>query len=228
MPDKRDNLLELGPGLGALTDNIFKRVNCLAAVELDPRLVVFLKDKYSEFDLRVKQDDILKIDLSCFGTRLRLVGNLPYHISSPILFHVNSFFDLIQDAHFMLQKEVVERMVASPGSKAYGRLSVMLQYRWKMDSLFDVSPNCFSPAPKVWSSLVRMIPIKNRHIKAKNYEHYKLVVARAFSQRRKMLRNSLKDIVNADTFCTVGIDSKLRAENLSVENFINLANESFK
>ena len=197
-PQIDDHMLEIGPGRGALTAKLIGRVKYLSALEVDPKLSGLLQNQYSCEQLGVTEGDILKTDLSKFGESLRIVGNLPYHISSSILFHANSFFPAIKDMHFMLQKEVVERMVSSPATKTYGRLSIMLQYRWRMELLFDVAPICFSPIPKVWSSVVRLMPILKRNNSVRNYKLFDQVVRNAFSQRRKMLRNSLKGIISED------------------------------
>ena len=221
-----DNILEIGPGRGAITQGLIENGDCISAVELDENLVDYLKTKYGPSKLRIKQGDILRTNLSTFGKNIRLVGNLPYHISSAILFHVTTFAKYVRDAHFMLQREVVERMVARPGIPSYGRLSVMLQYHWTMEKLFDLSPKSFSPSPKVWSSVIRMIPIKNHDIAACNYDYFKSIVATAFSQRRKMLKSSLKKIIDYNDMEAAGIDPTLRAENLSVKNFVDLANKT--
>ncbi len=225
-PQIDDHMLEIGPGRGALTANLIGRVKYLSALEVDPKLSDLLRSQYSREQLGVTEGDVLKTDLSKFGEPLRIVGNLPYHISSPILFHANSYFPAIKDMHFMLQKEVVERMVASPATKTYGRLSIMLQYRWRMELLFDVAPICFSPKPKVWSSVVRLMPMVKRNNSVKNYTFFDQVVRNAFSQRRKMLRNSLRGIVPEDILVSAGIDPTLRAEDLSVDDFITLVNST--
>ena len=227
-PQIDDQMVEIGPGKGALTAYLLGRVKHVSALELDPKLSNLLQNQYSRAQLSVTEGDVLKTDFSKFGDHLRIVGNLPYHISSPILFHADSYFQLIKDMHFMLQKEVVERMVALPSTKSYGRLSVMLQYRWRVESLFDVSPTCFSPNPKVWSSVVRLMPIEKRENPAINYGVFEKVVKRSFSQRRKMLRNSLKNIAPGHILINAGIDPELRAEDLSVDDFINLANNSYR
>ena len=225
-PRTDDNILEIGPGRGAITQGLIDNGNCISAIELDENLVDYLKTKYTRSNLRIKQGDILKTDLSTYGRNIRLVGNLPYHISSPILFHVSTFSKYVKDAHFMLQREVVQRMVARPGMPSYGRLSVMLQYHWRMEKLFDLSPKSFLPSPKVWSSVLRMIPIKNHDIAACDYDYFKSIVANAFSQRRKMLKSSLKKIMDYNDIAAAGINPTLRAENLSVTNFVDLANKT--
>ena len=225
-PRPGDNIFEVGPGRGALTDGILERIDSMSALELDVEAVTLLANRHKE-KLRILQGDILQDDFSRYGDEIRVVGNLPYHISSPILFHVDWFRGKIKDAHFMLQKEVVQRLVACPSTSCYGRLSVMLQLGWRLNSLFDVPPNCFAPVPKVWSSFVRMIPKKEKlHIKG-GLEYFKGLIALAFSQRRKMLRNSLRKIIDDSVFERSNIDPRSRAEDLSVEQFVKLANESF-
>ena len=225
-PRTEDNILEIGPGRGAITQGFIENGNCISAIELDENLVDYLKTRYGSSNLRIKRGDILKTDLSTYGRNIRLVGNLPYHISSPILFHVSKFFKYVRDAHFMLQREVVNRMVAGPGESSYGRLSVMLQYHWTMEKLFDLSPKSFLPSPKVWSSVIRMIPRKNHDFAVSDYGYFESIVANAFSQRRKMLKSSLKKIIDYSDIAAAGINPTLRAENLSVTNFVDLANKT--
>ena len=175
--------------------------------------------------LTLMEADALKLDWKEVhpGKALRIVGNLPYNISSPLLFHLMTVADRVIDQHFMLKKEVVDRMVATPGSKVYGRLSVMLQYRYRMQKMFDVPPGAFTPAPKVTSSIVRMVPRKVDELLPVDLERFAVIVAAAFNQRRKTLRNALAKLLTEKDIKKAGVDPALRAEALDVEAFVRLA-----
>lgn len=222
-PGKDDLLVEIGPGLGALTRPLLQSLNHLHVVEIDRDIVERLRREFSEKNLTVHSADALEFDFSMLGRNLRVVGNLPYNISTPILFHLSRFADSISDMHFMLQKEVVARMVAAPSTQDYGRLSVMLQYRFEMEQLFIVSPECFRPAPKVESAVIRMVPRRQPLIEAGREKLLAEVVSAAFSQRRKTLRNTLHAHLKQEDYLALGIDPGLRAENLSVEQFVAIA-----
>jgi len=194
------------------------------AVELDRDLVTLLQKKFSTDRLLIHSGDALQFDFASLvssGHKLRIVGNLPYNISSPLLFHLARFVSQVRDQHFMLQKEVVERMVAEPGSKDYGRLSVMLQWRYQMELLFVVPPAAFDPPPKVDSAIVRMIPVAA----PLDCEQHKLerVVTKAFSQRRKVIRNCLADLFTEAQLIQAGIDPKARPETVGLEPYVRLA-----
>jgi 16S rRNA (adenine1518-N6/adenine1519-N6)-dimethyltransferase len=223
-PEANDNMVEIGPGLGALTRPLLKQLNKLHVVEIDRDIIARLKTDYPQDKIVIHEGDALKFDFAMLGTPLRIVGNLPYNISSPLLFHFSDYAARITDMHFMLQNEVVERMVAEPSSPAYGRLSVMLQYRFYMEKLLDVPPQSFRPAPKVDSAIVRMIPIPADKIAVKDEALFAKVVLAAFGQRRKTLRNTLKGYLNEENFELLGIDAQLRAENLGVAEFTRIAN----
>ncbi len=223
-PQKNDRVIEIGPCLGALTTPLLQRVNHLDVIEIDRDIVDKLSKEFSQEKLTIHAADVLKFDFSALGSNLRIVGNLPYNISTPLLFHLSQFSEHIVDMHFMLQKEVVERMVGIPATSDYGRLSVMLQYRFDMEYVFSVPAESFSPAPKVESAIVQMIPRQKSSMDVQDEALLSHVVSAAFSQRRKTLRNTLRDYLNADDFSALGIDSGLRAENLSVENFVAIAN----
>ncbi|MDP1559582.1 MAG: 16S rRNA (adenine(1518)-N(6)/adenine(1519)-N(6))-dimethyltransferase RsmA [Nitrosomonas sp.] len=223
-PHENDQLVEIGPGLGALTRPLLQSLGHLYVVELDRDIVERLNQEYSHDKLTIYSTDALKFDFSSIGNALRIVGNLPYNISTPILFHLSKFAVNISDMHFMLQKEVVERMVALPSTSDYGRLSVMLQYRFEMEQLFIVPPESFYPIPKVESAIVRMFPIKQPVNKAQNEELFAQIVASAFSQRRKTLRNALRGHLEAEQLIALNIDPQLRAENLSTAQFVAIAN----
>jgi 16S rRNA (adenine1518-N6/adenine1519-N6)-dimethyltransferase len=222
-PCKGDHLVEIGPGLGALTRPLLHSLNDLHVVEIDRDIVERLHREFSGRNLTIHQGDALEFDFAALGPNLRVVGNLPYNISTPILFHLSQFADSIRDMHFMLQKEVVARMVAAPSTSDYGRLSVMLQCRFEMEQLFIVPPECFRPAPKVESAVVRMVPLGQPLTEASKEALFANIVSAAFSQRRKTLRNTLHNYLKPEDYLTLGIDPGLRAENLSVGQFIAIA-----
>jgi 16S rRNA (adenine1518-N6/adenine1519-N6)-dimethyltransferase len=225
-PRDGDTMVEIGPGLAAMTDLLLQSLPHMHVVELDRDLVARLEKRYPRERLSIHAGDALKFDFGSIpvpeGRKLRVVGNLPYNISSPLLFHLAEFADKVQDQHFMLQKEVVERMVAEPGSKAYGRLSVMLQWRYRMALMFVVPPDAFDPPPKVDSAIVRMIPIeKPLPVDAARLE---AVVAKAFSQRRKVIRNCVAGMFTEQQLVEAGINPADRPEAVPVEAYIALAN----
>jgi len=224
-PQRGDCVVEIGPGLGALTEPLVDRLDCLQVVEIDRDLIARLKKRFSPERLVVHEGDALAFDFSALATSpLKIVGNLPYNISTPLLFHLATFAEHIAAMHFMLQKEVVERMVAAPGTAAYGRLSVMLQSRFYLDALFDVPPEAFDPAPKVCSAIVRMIPKPADKLTVADPECFARLVTAAFGQRRKMLRNTLKPWFDEEGLAALGVSPTARAEDLSPEDFERLAN----
>jgi len=223
-PQPDDVMVEIGPGLGALTDPLLKILPRLHVVEIDRDIITRLQNNYPAAKLAIHAGDALKFDFSTLGERIRVVGNLPYNISTPILFHLSETIGNIIDMHFMLQKEVVERMVAAPSTPEYGRLSVMLQYRYAMELMFIVPPDAFHPAPKVESAIVRMIPYPVLPHPAKDAALFGAIVTAAFGQRRKVLRNTLKSYLDDAGFAALGIDPGLRAENLGFEKFVAIAN----
>src|SRR5512139_1266777 len=220
MPD--DNMVEIGPGLGALTRPLLKSLKRLHVVEIDRDIIARLKTDYPQDKIVIHEGDALKYDFAELPAPLRIVGNLPYNISSPLLFHFSAYAERITDMHFMLQNEVVERMVAEPSTAAYGRLSVMLQYRFYMEKLLDVPPESFRPAPKVDSAIVRMIPLPVSEVLVRDEARFAEIVTAAFGQRRKTLRNTLKGMVTEADFEQLGIDAQLRAENLGVAEFARI------
>ena len=226
-PRRDDLVVEIGPGLGALTAPLIERLDRLHAVEIDRDIVARLRRRFPPEQLQLHEGDALSFDFRSLVSGeqvLRVLGNLPYNISTPLLFHLAQFADRVYDMHFMLQKEVVERMVAEPGNTDYGRLSVMLQYRFVMDWLLDVPPEAFDPAPQVDSAVVRLIPRRPEELTARDERHFATLVAQAFSQRRKMLRNTLKGVIDDTAFTGVGIVPTARAEDLSVADYIRLSN----
>lgn len=223
-PEANDNMVEIGPGLGALTRPLLKQLNKLHVVEIDRDIIARLKTDYPQDRIVIYEGDALQFDFATLDAPLRIVGNLPYNISSPLLFHFAAYAARISDMHFMLQNEVVERMVAAPSTPQYGRLSVMLQYRFAMEKLLDVPPQSFRPAPKVDSAIVRMLPLPAEQIQVRNEALFARVVAAAFGQRRKTLRNTLKAWLAEADFARLGINAQLRAENLGVAEFTRIAN----
>jgi 16S rRNA (adenine1518-N6/adenine1519-N6)-dimethyltransferase len=228
-PKVDDLIVEIGPGLGALTQPLLKQLNHLHVVEIDRDIISWMETFYPKDKITIHNSDALKFNFSELAKlspsyKIRVTGNLPYNISTPILFHLLNNIDNIIDMHFMLQKEVVERMVAAPSTSEYGRLSVMLQYKLKMDYLITVPPEAFDPAPKVESAFVRCVPHAALPSLAKDEALFAKIVTAAFGQRRKTLRNTLKAYLDDAGFDALDINPQLRAENLSVAQFVSIAN----
>ena len=223
-PLQNDLLVEIGPGLGALTKPLLEKTKHLFAIELDRDIVNWMQNQYSKNNITIFNEDVLNFNFHQFDKKIRIVGNLPYNISTPILFKCIEDIKIITDLHFMLQKEVVERMIAAPSSSEYGRLSVMLQYYFAMEHLVHVPKESFDPEPKVESSFVRLIPYDNYPFVANNIDQFGKIVKEAFSQRRKTIRNTLKNFMNANDFENIDINPQLRAENLSVSDFVKISN----
>lgn len=222
-PKPGQPIVEIGPGLGALTAGLLAKVGHIDAIEIDRDIIAQLQKQFAREQLSVYSADALAFDFSRFGVGLRVVGNLPYNISTPLLFHLKRFSAIICDMHFMLQKEVVERMIAGPGGRDYGRLSVMLQCDFSIDHLFSVPASAFDPAPQVESAFVRLTPLPEPSIAAAYRDHYADVVAAAFNQRRKTLRNALAAFLSARDIAQLGIDPSARAECLSVSDYAAIA-----
>jgi 16S rRNA (adenine1518-N6/adenine1519-N6)-dimethyltransferase len=227
-PQPGDTMVEIGPGLGAMTAPLIERLGHLHVVEIDRDLIARLRETYGEAQITIHEGDALKFDFGALqpasGGGLRVVGNLPYNISTPILFHLAEAAAAVKDMTFMLQKEVVMRMVAAPGTEEYGRLSVMLQYRFRMARVFDVPPGAFRPAPKVMSSIVRLAPLPPEQLGARDEALLARIVTAAFGQRRKTLKNTLRDFIGDADFVALGLDPGLRGERLSVAEFVAIAN----
>lgn len=225
-PRRGDAMVEIGPGLAAMTALLLKSLDHMHVVELDRDLVARLEKSYPRERLTVHSGDALKFDFASIpvpaGQKLRVVGNLPYNISSPLLFHLAEFAPLVEDQHFMLQKEVVERMVAEPGTKAYSRLSVMLQWKYDMELLFIVPPTAFDPPPQVDSAIVRMIP--RAQPLAVDGARLEAVVQKAFSQRRKVIRNCVAGMFTEAQLVEAGIDPGARPEAVGLQQYVALAN----
>ncbi|HVG03901.1 MAG TPA: 16S rRNA (adenine(1518)-N(6)/adenine(1519)-N(6))-dimethyltransferase RsmA [Burkholderiaceae bacterium] len=226
-PRLGEAIVEIGPGQGALTGALIDRANHIRAIEIDRDLAARLHVRFSAAQLTLIEADALKVDWDAIAsTPLRIVGNLPYNISTPLLFALVPIAGRVIDQHFMLQKEVVDRIVAAPGSKTYGRLSVMLQFRYRLTKLFDVASGAFKPAPKVTSSVVRMQPRATGELFDVDMEVFACVVAAAFGQRRKTLRNALSTLLNTDQIVASGVDPQARAETLRVQSFVELARQA--
>lgn len=226
-PKDGDRLVEIGPGQGAITLPLLRVHPKMTVIEFDRDLIAPLTAAAEPLgELTIVNRDVLRVDFTelADGQPIRLVGNLPYNISSPILFHALEHAAVVSDMHFMLQKEVVDRMAAGPGSKVFGRLSVMLQAYCEVTSLFVVPPGAFRPPPKVDSAVVRLVPRDPASIDIKDHKRFAEVVKAAFGQRRKTLRNALNNVVSAEQFVAAGVRPDARAEQLDVAEFIALAN----
>lgn len=225
-PQPQDAMVEIGPGLAAMTRLLLQGVEQMHVVELDRDLVTRLKKTFDPKKLIIHAADALQFDFASIpvpaGSKLRVVGNLPYNISSPLLFRLAEMAGQVKDQHFMLQKEVVERMVAEPGSKTYGRLSVMLQWRYHMELMFIVPPTAFDPPPRVESAIVRMIPLP--HPLQCEQKKLEQVVTKAFSQRRKVIRNCLAGMFDEQDLLDAGVDPQARAETIPLAQYVALAN----
>lgn len=225
-PSADDAMVEIGPGTGLLTAELLKVVRHLHVVEIDRDLAAGLRGRYAPGQLTVHEADVLDFDFAALPVDLRVVGNLPYNVSTPILFRIAAHAERIRDCTFMLQREVVDRMVAAPDTADYGRLSVMLQYRFEMALALEVPPEAFTPPPKVESAVVRMRPLPASRKRAQDEDLFARLVAAAFSQRRKTLRNAARAIASGEAFAAAGIDPSRRGETLSVDEFIALSDSA--
>jgi 16S rRNA (adenine1518-N6/adenine1519-N6)-dimethyltransferase len=227
-PKSTDHLIEIGPGQGALTVPILKQINDLEVIEIDRDLIHTLQTRAKHSaGLCIYSADVLDFDFATLkkdGRPLRIFGNLPYNISTPLIFHLLNYANIIADMLFMLQKEVAHRLAAKADSSDYGRLSVMVQYHFRVELLFDVPSSAFYPPPQVQSSMVRLVPYSEYPYKAHNYSLFASIVKHAFGQRRKTLRNSLRDIVDDEIWTHIQIHSDLRAENLQLKDFVEISN----
>lgn len=223
-PAPGDVVIEIGPGLAAITEPLARKLDKLYVIEIDRDIIKRLKTLPFADKLVIHEGDVLQFDFGSVAGKKKIVGNLPYNISTPLLFRLSEVADEVADMHFMLQKEVVERMVAAPKSNDYGRLSVMLQYFFDMELLLEVPPESFDPAPKVDSAVVRMIPDAGRIGVAHDFEHFGKLVKAAFHQRRKTIRNNLKDIATDEDLAAVGINPQDRAEHIAPELYVALSN----
>ncbi|MEP7327631.1 MAG: 16S rRNA (adenine(1518)-N(6)/adenine(1519)-N(6))-dimethyltransferase RsmA [Betaproteobacteria bacterium] len=217
-----DNVVEIGPGLAALTGGLIERAGHINAIEIDRDLATRLRTTYSLAQLTLHEADALTFDYATLGPRLRVVGNLPYNISSPLLFLLAAHDAQLRDLHVMLQKEVVARMTAAPGTADYGRLTIMLQVRFRIERLFLVPPGAFRPSPKVESALARLIPLHDAKPVIADESLFARVVGAAFMQRRKTLRNAVSSLCDSAMIESVGIDPGARGETLAVADFVRL------
>lgn len=225
-PQRGDHLVEIGPGTGLLTAELASRVERLHVVEIDRDLAAELRRRFDGGNVTVHEADVLEFDFRSLPSPLRVVGNLPYNVSSPILFRMAEVAERLRDCVFMLQREVVDRMVARPATADYGRLSVMLQYRFAMAMAFPVPPGAFTPPPKVDSAVVRLAPLPPDRRRARDEPRFAAIVAAAFGQRRKTLRNATRALLGPEAFERSGIDAGRRGETLSVEEFVALSDAS--
>ena len=227
-PHKNDCIVEIGPGKGAITQLLADSCDNLSVIELDRYLVPWLKVKFEHHpNFQLFQADALQFDFAQLVRQnqpIRIVGNLPYNISTPLIFHLLSYSTQVRDMHFMLQKEVVKRMAAKAGDSAYGRLGIMVQYYCDVENLFEVPPTSFDPAPKVDSAIVRLVPYKDLPHKATNIKTLENLVNVAFQQRRKTLRNALKQLLTPDTIEQLPIDTSARAEDISLADYVATSN----
>ena len=223
-PQQNDHIVEIGPGQGAITQFLIKRCKRLDAIELDKDLIPKLESKFPFDNFHLTQFDALKFNYSSLhqDQTLRIVGNLPYNISTPLLFHLLSQASIVKDMHFMLQKEVVDRLAACPNTKAYGKLSVITQAQCEVTALFDIPPHAFNPPPKVQSAFVRLIPRTKPLIATEDWKAFELTVTAAFAHRRKTLRNNLKHLLDLENI-ERGVDLSRRAESLTIDEFIQLS-----
>jgi len=227
-PKAEDCLVEIGPGMGALTEPLLEASGKLNVVELDRDLIPILRTKFFNYpDFHIHEGDALKFDfrrlLEHEQQQLRIVGNLPYNISTPLIFHFLSHHTMVQDMHFMLQKEVVDRLAAGPGTSDYGRLGIMAQYYCRVEPLFIVGPGSFNPPPKVDSAIVRLVPYDELPYPAKDAKVLQRVVREAFSMRRKTIRNTLKKLLDASEIEALGLDTSLRPERLTLQDYVRIA-----
>lgn len=232
-PKEGQNLVEIGPGMGALTEPVLEAAGSLNVVEIDRDLIPRLRTQFFNYpNFKVYEGDALQYDFTQLIDKesenpapLRIIGNLPYNISTPLIFHLLSYTEdkLVHDMHFMLQKEVVDRLAAGPGTSDYGRLGIMAQYWCRVEPLFIVGPGAFNPPPKVDSAIVRLVPHDTLPFPTKDITTLQNVVRQAFSMRRKTLRNTLKSLITAEQIDNLGIDSSLRPERLSLEEYVKIA-----
>ncbi len=228
-PKENQLICEIGPGKGAITFPILKKSKFLQAIEIDRDLVNYLKKYYPEHGiLKIHQTDVLNFDFSTISSKtrsIRLIGNLPYNISTPLLFHLLKHKELVCDMHFMLQKEVVDRITASTGDSNYSRLSIMMQTHYNVTNLFNIRPDQFDPPPKVDSSFMRLIPTEKYTEKINNMSNFSKLIETAFQQRRKTIKNSLATLINEEQLRSSNIQPSQRPQEISIQQYINLSNK---
>ena len=223
-PLAHDRILEIGPGMGAITIPLLNKLNHISVIEIDPDMINYLQKKIPKEKINIINRDILSINNKDLEVYDRIIGNLPYYISTEILIKMIDILGSLKDVHFMFQKEVAERITAKPRSKNFGRLSVLIQYFFDSEILFDISANSFSPPPKIQSSFIKLVPREKEGLKFKNLINFKKVIKTAFQFKRKTLKNNFKDILNEENFNSIGINSQNRAEMLNIDDFVNIEN----
>ena len=227
-PKPEDKILEIGPGMGALTFEILKYTNSIDVIEIDEDMINFLEKRNQDKKIRLINKNILDIQDVFFSEYTKIIGNLPYYISSEILIKITKNLNKKTSYYFMLQKEVADRISSPEGNSNYGRISAFLQYFFKIDLLFDVGPESFDPAPKLRSSIVKLEPIQRNNLKVFSHDAYELLLRQSFKQKRKKIKNNLKNILTLDDFSSCNINPELRPECLSVEDYISLENYIFQ
>lgn len=223
-PLEHDKILEIGPGMGAITIPLLNKLNHISVIEVDPDMINYLQKKIPKEKINIINRDVLSINNKELEVYDRIIGNLPYYISTEILIKMIDILSSLKDVHFMFQKEVAERITAKPRSKNFGRLSVLIQYFFDSEILFDISASSFSPPPKIQSSFIKLIPRKEEGLKFKNLINFKKVIKTAFQFKRKTLKNNFKDILDEENFNSIGINPNNRAEMLGVDDFVNIEN----
>jgi len=223
-PKENDRVLEIGPGMGALTKPLLSKIKHINVIEIDSDMVAHLKNTIADDQITILENDILMVEKQDLSSYDRIIGNLPYYISTEIMIKMIDLIDNKKDFHFMFQKEVAERISAVPGTKSYGRLTVLIQYFFTAEILLNIPSNAFTPAPKIQSSFMRLIPKKNQGLKYKNINNFKKIIKAAFQHKRKTIKNNFKDILNEKDFNFLKINPQDRAEMLSIDTFVNIEN----
>ena len=223
-PKEGNNILEIGPGKGAITEPILKKINHISVVEIDPDMVKILNNKFSPQNISILAEDVLSINEEFFRSFNKIIGNLPYYIATEIILKLTKIFSSSSELYFMVQKEVAERITAKPSNKSFGRLSVILQYYFDTELLFEIPPAAFSPQPKITSAFIRLIRKRRLSHKVIDKDRFEQIVKIAFSQKRKTIKNNFKNILSEKDFLNLEISPKIRAETLTIEQFIKLEN----
>ena len=223
-PKEESNILEIGPGKGAITEPILKKINHISVVEIDPDMIKILKHKISTKNISILAEDVLGINDEFFEKFNKIIGNLPYYIATEIILKLTKIYSSSSELYFMVQKEVAERITANPSSKSFGRLSVILQYYFDTELLFELPPEAFSPQPKITSAFIRLIRKKRVSPKVINKDNFEQIVKIAFSQKRKTIKNNFKNILFEKDFLNLEISPKIRSEALAIDQFIKLEN----
>ncbi len=223
-PKEGNNILEIGPGKGAITEPILKKTNHISVVEIDPDMIKILKHKISTKNISILAEDVLGINDEFFEKFNKIIGNLPYYIATEIILKLTKIYSSSSELYFMVQKEVAERITANPSSKSFGRLSVILQYYFDTELLFELPPEAFSPQPKITSAFIRLIRKKRVSPKVINKDNFEQIVKIAFSQKRKTIKNNFKNILFEKDFLNLEISPKIRSEALAIDQFIKLEN----